>query len=227
MSENRPAEAPTLALSTKVEEDFISPLTAIRGSLEILRDYPDLAAEERRRFVDTALRECIRLEKGVADLSQSVYDAAQKAQLPKPPAEEPQEETGEFAPRIRRLDDLGVIEVDFSDFVFSTATVVNEFYDAIERVAAASNQDWYFLINHHNCRVWPEAWVAFAHRGKRLRVGISLGTVRYAEQEQGDDDPSELPGASTRDADLFKSRDSALHCIEKMKKGKGQTGPRD
>ena len=58
MSEDRSKPQTTLALSTKVEEDFVAPLTSLRGSLEILRDIPDLSEEERRRFLETALRGC-------------------------------------------------------------------------------------------------------------------------------------------------------------------------
>ena len=35
---DRQSTLSTLALSTKVEEDFVSPLTSLRGALEILRD---------------------------------------------------------------------------------------------------------------------------------------------------------------------------------------------
>jgi hypothetical protein len=42
MFEDQQASISTLTLSTKVEEEFVSPLTAIRGALEILRDFPAL-----------------------------------------------------------------------------------------------------------------------------------------------------------------------------------------
>ena len=58
MAEERPSPSPTLALSTAVEEDFVSPLTSLRGALEILRDYPDLAEVERSQFVSLALEGC-------------------------------------------------------------------------------------------------------------------------------------------------------------------------
>ena len=59
----------TLALNTKLEKDFVAPLTAVRGALEILRDFPDLDARERQQFVETALESCSRLTVGINDLA--------------------------------------------------------------------------------------------------------------------------------------------------------------
>ena len=219
MNEDRSSADTTLALSTKVEEDFISPLTSIRGSLEILRDFPNLALAERQRFVETALRGCARLEEGVSDLAKSVYAASERAKQPE--SETATQEPGaDYTSRIEVLEDRGVIEVDFSDFVFNSTERVNAFYDAIDRTVQASGRSWYFVINYHNCSIWPEAWVAFAHRGKRLKVGISLGTVRYEEQDPCDATRSELPGASSQDSDLFSSREAALARIEEMKQSR-------
>ena len=72
MPEDDAPPHPTLALSTKVEEDFVAPLTAVRGSLEILRDFSDLGADERLRFIETALGGCARLEKGIGELARTV-----------------------------------------------------------------------------------------------------------------------------------------------------------
>ena len=63
----------TQTLNTKVEDAFISPLTAIRGALEILRDFPDMTDAERDGFLNAALDECARLESGIDHLSASVY----------------------------------------------------------------------------------------------------------------------------------------------------------
>ena len=68
MENNQGDAISTVALNTKVEADFVGPLTAVRGALEILRDYPDLGEVERGRFVSTALRSCQQLERAVHDL---------------------------------------------------------------------------------------------------------------------------------------------------------------
>ncbi|MEM7168558.1 MAG: hypothetical protein AAF530_00190 [Pseudomonadota bacterium] len=218
MSEDSHGASPTLALSTKVEEEFISPLTSIRGSLEILRDFPNLARDERQRFVETALRGCAKLEQGVADLTNAVYAASQSPAAAAVPNLAPQVSGNEYTKRIQSIDDLDVMEIDFSDFVFRSTMIVNEFFDAIDRAIKASGRSWYFVIDFQNCSIWPEAWVAFAHRGKRLNRGLSLGTVRYVEQASSDEMPSRLPGVSSQDEDLFDSREAALARIEEIKK---------
>ena len=206
---------PTLALNTKVEEEFVTPLTAVRGALEILRDYPDLSEAERRNFVESALLECARLERGVQDLASTVYAAAQQAEL-KPSGDLSSEEAREYGRRIAILDDIQTIEIDFSDFEFSSANVVNAFYDVIDQAVESSKRHWYFLVNYRDCRVWPEAWVSFAHRGKKVNVGYSLGTVRYIEE--GGTEQSE---SQRLDPDMFASRSAALARIEELRHERG------
>ena len=79
MTEDNASPHPTLAPSTEVEEDFVAPLTAVRGALEILRDVPALGEDERLRFVGTVLRGCARPDNGVEALAQTVYAAGQQA----------------------------------------------------------------------------------------------------------------------------------------------------
>jgi len=200
----------TSTLSTKLEEDFISPLTAVRGSLEILRDFPDLELRQRLRFVESALQECTRLERGVEELATAVYAAGRQAHSQEQTtAEEPADET--YAGRIHIRDQLEVVEIDFSDFEFRNSRAVNEFFDTIEVLVRATKRNWYFIANHRNCRVWPEAWVAFAHRGKKINVNYSLGTVRYQEDV----------GSREGDPGICASREEALAKIETMKSERG------
>lgn len=169
-------------LSTKVEEDFISPLTAIRGALEIMRDYPDLDDEQRANFIAAALRECQRMEHGVDDLARAVYTAADRPETHVPSAPEG---ASEFAARISFLDDRGIAQLDFSDFVFDSSATVNAFFDAIEAAVQPTGRRWYFLVDYSGCSVFPEAWVAFAHRGKEVRVMHGFGTIRYSNEDDG------------------------------------------
>lgn len=217
MHEEDSAIPPTLALSTKVEEDFISPLTAVRGALEILRDHPDLALQERQRFIDTALRGCVRLEKGVEELADTVYAAAKRDEAP-PPVTVSEPRTIGFEARVSFIDALEIVEVDFADLVFSSAEVVDGFYDVLERLVGASGRKWYFLVNYRGCSVWPEAWIAFAHRGKKVNATLSLGTVRYAEPDETDVPVPNASKLGDSDADFFPSREAALAEIEKMKR---------
>ena len=206
MAEHEAGALSTLALSTKLEEDFVSPLTAVRGALEILRDFPDLTLAERRRFVETALSECARLERGVAQLGSTVYAAGERANQ-RDETELPEEAQGPYVSRLQILDEHEAIEVDFSNFEFSSSKLVNEFYDTVERFVQATGRSWYFIVNYNNTSIWPEAWVAFAHRGKKINVNYSLGTVRYVD--------GEADGNAT---DTFESRERALAHIDEIRR---------
>lgn len=210
MPTDPPPSSSTLALSTKVEEDFVSPLTAIRGSLEILRDVPNLTEAERQQFVATALRGCARLETSVEQLAATVYASDQKI-AQSPTASLPPEVYRAYMDRIHFRESIETVEVDFSDFEFSSSIIVNRFYDVIDAQLEASGRRWYVLVNHSNCRIWPEAWVAFAHRGKKVKVTYALATVRFATR-----DPSAKD--SGFDPDLFASREDALAKLDEIKR---------
>lgn len=217
MPKHRPSPPSTLALSTKVEEDFVSPLTSLRGALEILRDVPDLSQDERDRFLTTALRGCARLEQSVQDLAKTVYAAGQQAE---PSAGPSDDRYRTYASRVHVLDDMDMIEINFSGFAFSSSKIVNEFYDVIEQIIDDSGRDWYFVVNYGDCNIWPEAWVAFAHRGKRINVTHSLGTVRYASRDEAEDGSQTDFRSDSYDPNLFESREAAVAKIEEMKSAK-------
>ena len=189
----------TLALNTKLEDSFVSPLTAIRGTLEILRDFPDLTADEQSRFINGALQECARLEAGVEELGQSVYAAGRQEEDPAPKID------AQYAARIRFDAETGLADIDFSDVEFSATALVNAFYDAIEAAVNPTGRRWIFLVNMTGCRIWPEAWVAFAHRGKKLAMNFSTAVLRITETGEGSGD--------------YASRDEAVAAIEAGQKG--------
>ncbi|MEM7058360.1 MAG: hypothetical protein AAF557_12275 [Pseudomonadota bacterium] len=190
----------TIALSTKVEEDFISPLTVIRGALEILNDYPDLPEQERTDFIQRALAECDRLKAGIDHLATTVYAADRRQDFPTVEAR--------YAERISVLDGHGIIDIDFSNFQFQSSEIVNAFYDALDAVVIPRNQKWYFLVNHHNCQIWPEAWVAYAHRSKKISMNFAHAVIRFAEGE-GESISTE-PG-------VLPSREAALANLQEIK----------
>jgi hypothetical protein len=201
----------TLALNTTLEREFVSPLTSIRGALEIMRDFPDLSNEERSRFLNNALQDCARLELGVEHLASTVYTAVNSQHQDQ--SQEKQTETdSRYAGRIQFFEELRVVEIDFSEFVFTSTKMVNDFYDLLDRLIETTGQLWYIIVNYHNCRVWPEAWVAFAHRGKKVNVSYSLGTVRYYDASADEDDSTLLS-----DPELLSSRDEALAHIEALR----------
>lgn len=210
MADDRSVPDPMLALNTKVEDDFVAPLTAIRGALEILRDVADLDAAERRRFVETALGGCARLETAVQHLADTVYAAGRKLHA-ETSGRLSDAEWDRYDARIRIDPVADLIEIDFSEFEFISSKIVNDFYDVIDARIEATRRDWYFVVNYRACSIWPEAWVAFAHRGKKVNVTHSLGTVRY------DEDVSTDASAERSDPDLFATRDEALARIAAMK----------
>jgi hypothetical protein len=201
----------TLALNTTLEREFVSPLTSIRGVLEILRDYPDLPGEQRKRFLANALEDCTRLELGVEQLASTVYSAADRQHLEGAQATLDDSDS-EYAHRIRFFADSQIVEIDFSDLEFSSSKLVNDFYNLLERMIENTGQRWYIIVNYHNCSVWPEAWVAFAHRGKKVNVSYSLGTVRYYDASKPD-----AESCHPYDPDLLTSRGAALARIEEMR----------
>jgi len=198
----------TLALNTTLEREFVAPLTSVRGVLEIIRDFPDLSDAERGRFLANALADCRRLELGIDQLAATVYAAAEREQRDQPQVES----DSAYRDRIRIFEDLDIIEVDFSEFEFSSSSIVNGFYNLLDRLIEATGKRWYIVVNYQHCSIWPEAWVAFAHRGKKVNASYSLGTVRYFDARASGDEP-----APSSDPDLFRSRDEALARIAQLR----------
>jgi len=114
----------------------------------------------------------------------------------------------------RRLD---IMEVDFSDFIFENSEDVNSAYDAIEKLVADTQQQWYFLVNYKNTQINPDAWFQFANRGKKINIESSLGSVRFDPQEPTRDEI--LKRAQTEDfnPNVVSTRDEALTRIAEMK----------
>jgi hypothetical protein len=206
----------SLALNTMLEREFVSPLTSIRGALEIMRDFADLSDEERSRFIKNALQDCARLEQGVEQLASTVYATVHQEQSDQGQSDQTREKhdgSGSlYDERIQFFADLQIIEVDFSDFVFSNSKIVNDFHDRLDQLIESTGERWYIVVNYHHCSIWPEAWVAFAHRGKKTNVSYSLGTVRYFNASAVDGDSPLFS-----DPDLHTSRDEALAHIEQLR----------
>ena len=55
----------------EIEHELKTPLASMRSLSEIMRDYPDLSDEERRRFLDVILHESERLGRAVEQLLSS------------------------------------------------------------------------------------------------------------------------------------------------------------
>jgi signal transduction histidine kinase len=56
---------------SEVEHNWRTSVTAIRAAAEILRDYDDLAAAERHRFLDAIIEESTRLRRTFERLAEA------------------------------------------------------------------------------------------------------------------------------------------------------------
>lgn len=132
-----------------------------------------------------------------------------------------------FAPRVTFDEGLGVMDVDFSEFVFEDADKVDRFYNVIEeRIGQSGRTHWYFVVNYRHCTVLPEAWVAFANRGKRLNLAHSLGSVRYAAPDRTAAEIAERAATERFDANICESREEALARVAAMRAPQSRPAPR-
>lgn len=122
-----------------------------------------------------------------------------------------------FHDRITFLSDLQVMEVDFSDLTFDMSKPVNVFYDEIARQLEATGQKWFFLVNYRDCHIMPEAWIAFAHRGKAVNLAYSLGSARFAASSATTENILERSKKENFDPNLFPSRRTALAHLRDLK----------
>ena len=125
--------------------------------------------------------------------------------------------SGGFEDRVRFLDQDRILEVDFSNLTFDVSGPVNAFYDMVDRRLSETAKKWFFLVNYQNCKIMPEAWITFAHRGKRTNIAYSLGSARYAASELTSKAIREHSKTETFDPSLFASRDAALEYLHGLR----------
>jgi len=119
--------------------------------------------------------------------------------------------------RIQFLDDLEIMEADFSNFVFATSLDVNHFYDRLEaRIAETGDDKWFFLVNLSGMRIDPSAWLVYAKRGKALNLAHSQGSVRFDASDETKRQIERDAKTERFDPNLFSNRDAALARIAEM-----------
>ncbi len=123
----------------------------------------------------------------------------------------------EFARRLTFHKEGQVMEADFSRFTFTDSAVVDAFYDYIERRLRETDAKWWFLVNYEACEVYPEAWIAYARRGKRVNAGWSLGTVRFNPSAETAAEISARSANENFDANLCATRVAALARIAELR----------
>lgn len=125
-----------------------------------------------------------------------------------------------YADRITFDDELQIMEVDFTDFTFSSSAIVTAFYDTIEKKIEATGRKWYFLVKYRDCRIFPDAWMQYAARGKRLNLAYSLGTVRVDPAEGTRQEILNRARTENFNPNLVPSRVAAMERIAEMRAGR-------
>lgn len=119
--------------------------------------------------------------------------------------------------RIILHQDLEIMEADFSNLHLVTQSEVNAFYDRIEaRIADSGEDQWFFAVNYSNSRIDPDAWFAFARRGKTLNLAHSMGTVRFDASEETRRQIENAAGTDAFDPNLFASRADAFERLKSL-----------
>lgn len=124
----------------------------------------------------------------------------------------------EIARRLVFRPETEVMEVDFSNVTFRHSGDVDAFYDHIEAEALATGRKWYFLVNYENCRIFPEAWVSFATRGKALNLACSLGSVRFGPGLETEETIRMRAQSQDFRPNIRNTREEALERIDEMKR---------
>jgi branched-chain amino acid transport system ATP-binding protein len=131
---------------------------------------------------------------------------------------------GRFRDRLRLLDSLTALDVDFSSIVFSTKEEIDAFYDEVDRLLAGTNRRWYFLVNYTNCTIADDVWDHFGERGKHSNVTHGLGTVRYGVSALTRQSIVARAMRAQFRANVFDTRDEALAAIAELRKRHAVTG---
>ena len=123
-----------------------------------------------------------------------------------------------FHERVRFLDPIQTMEVDFSNFRFEDPAGVDAFYDHIDRRVAATGARWYFLVLYDGCEIAPAAWERFAMRGKKANIAYGLGSARVGPGAGTRDSIREHAGREMFRANIFDTRDQATFALGEMRK---------
>jgi len=135
------------------------------------------------------------------------------------PVNVPSYEPGEFSNRVCFLEAEEIMDVDFSNITFAHSRDVNDCYDELENKLRSTGRKWYFLVNYENTRIFSEAWIQYAARGKALNEEFSLGSVRYAPESETETDIRLRAQSGGLRPNIRNTRAEALARIEEMKRG--------
>ena len=124
----------------------------------------------------------------------------------------------EFRRRVTFHADAAIMEADFSNITFEHSRDVDDCYDVLEEVIGATGRKWYFLVNYENTKIFSQAWIQYAARGKTLNEAFSLGSVRYAPGSETETDIRLRAETGGFRPNIRNTRDEALERIAEMKR---------
>jgi branched-chain amino acid transport system ATP-binding protein len=127
------------------------------------------------------------------------------------------------ASRVKFHDALEVMEVDFTDVTFVDRDDVSAWYDEIDRLLQATGRKWFFLVIYNDCVIKPEAWDAFASRGKNTNTKWGLGTARVGASREMHDAIRERSKADRFRSNLCRTREEALAALAAMRRRRADT----
>ena len=125
----------------------------------------------------------------------------------------------EFKSRVTFLLEDQIAEIDLSNITLAHSRDVNDCYDGVEAALEARGGKWFFLINYENTKIFSEAWVQYAARGKAANEAYSLGSVRYAPGSETETDIRLRAESGGFRPNIRNTREEALERIEEMKRG--------
>jgi branched-chain amino acid transport system ATP-binding protein len=126
--------------------------------------------------------------------------------------------------RITLLEDIGVMEADFTGMTFRTEAEVDAFYDEADRRLEATGGRWYFLVIYTDCVIEPQVWDRFAARGKKTNISYGLGTVRVGTSASARETIRERAQRDFFRANIYDTRDQAILALGEMRKRHEFTG---
>jgi branched-chain amino acid transport system ATP-binding protein len=131
---------------------------------------------------------------------------------------------GRFRDRMRTIEGLEALEVDFSGIAFTSKDDIDEFYDEVDRVLEATGRRWYFLVDYTGCTIADDVWDHFGERGKHSNITYGLGTVRFGLSESTRQAIRTHAMLAQFRANVFDTREEALVALGDLRKRRAVTG---
>ena len=131
---------------------------------------------------------------------------------------------GKFRGRIKLIEPLETLDVDFSGITFTSKEDIDEFYDEVDRLLAATNRRWYFLVNYTGCSIADEVWDHFGERGKHSNITYGLGAVRFGLSASTRQTIRARAMLAQFRANVFETREEALVAVGELRKRREITG---